>query len=469
MVNEIWKDINGYEKKYQISSLGKCRNKLTNEIMNTCKTDGIERVHLKYNNKCYQKCVHRLLAIHFIENPNNYKYIHHIDGNKLNNNLKNLMWVPNTRTTRNLASQQKYKKNNTVNKKNTNKKQNVNNINDTEIWRDIDGYDIYMISNLGRIKNKNTNRILKLQLNKGYYVVTLYNKNKKSKQVTHFVHRLIAKAFIENKENKKVVDHINNIKTDNRAINLRYATHSQNTSYYYKNYRKKEYKPVLQCDLNSKLIKEWDNVTDIFDQYNYDRSTIYDALCGNNKTAYGYTWKYKNKIKTNKIVIEKDEVFKNVSIIDGCDFTNYDISNYGKVKSYNTNKYLKPDKKHYLMVKLYDKNTKKQKAFYVHRLVALKFINGRTKKKNTVNHKDHNIKNNYYKNLEWMSIMENNIHGGGKKVKQIDIKTNQIINTYMSMGEAVRKLKLPFSAKTGISKCCKGKGKTAYGYKWEYA
>lgn len=80
----------------------------------------------------------------------------------------------------------------------------------------------YEISNLGRMRNKKTGRIMKQTTNfQGYKVVTL---NKK----TFHVHRLLALAFIHNPLNKLCIDHINNNKIDNNLENLRWATHSEN-------------------------------------------------------------------------------------------------------------------------------------------------------------------------------------------------------------------------------------------------
>ena len=94
-----------------------------------------------------------------------------------------------------------------------------------ETWKKIDGYN-YSVSSFGRIRNDKTNIILKPQkTNTGYYQVNLY-KNRKGK--THSIHRLVAIAFLPNPDNKAMVDHIDEIKTNNDIKNLRFATGSQN-------------------------------------------------------------------------------------------------------------------------------------------------------------------------------------------------------------------------------------------------
>ncbi len=96
-----------------------------------------------------------------------------------------------------------------------------------EMFKKIDGYDIYSVSNLGNVRNDETNRILKGGKNNGhgYLAVNLY---KNGKQSTRLIHRLVVNAFIENPENKPFVDHINGDILNNCVDNLRWATISEN-------------------------------------------------------------------------------------------------------------------------------------------------------------------------------------------------------------------------------------------------
>ena len=94
-----------------------------------------------------------------------------------------------------------------------------------ERWKSVNGYADYEISSCGRVRNATTERMLKPS-DSGYQVINL-RKNGKSK--THYVHRLVAEAFVDNPAEKRCVDHIDGNRKNNNCENLRYATHSENS------------------------------------------------------------------------------------------------------------------------------------------------------------------------------------------------------------------------------------------------
>lgn len=88
---ELWKDVIGYEEYYQISTLGRIRNKIENRILKPSKSGGYYHISLRYGKK--KEClIHRLVAEAFIDNPFNFRCVNHKDENKLNNNVDNLEW-----------------------------------------------------------------------------------------------------------------------------------------------------------------------------------------------------------------------------------------------------------------------------------------------------------------------------------------------------------------------------------------
>ena len=97
-----------------------------------------------------------------------------------------------------------------------------------EIWKDIDYFNGYRISNKGNVLGVFRNKLLKPMLNsKGYLMVRISN-NRDGKFKGLLVHRIIATHFIPNPQNKPQVNHKNGIKTDNRIENLEWTSSSEN-------------------------------------------------------------------------------------------------------------------------------------------------------------------------------------------------------------------------------------------------
>lgn len=88
-----WKDIPGYEGLYRISKSGEALNAKTGCILHgNVNSHGYRVISLTKHGKKKDVKLHRLLALAFIENPNDFDCINHKDGDKLNNSLENLEW-----------------------------------------------------------------------------------------------------------------------------------------------------------------------------------------------------------------------------------------------------------------------------------------------------------------------------------------------------------------------------------------
>ena len=115
--------------------------------------------------------------------------------------------------------------------------------NQNEIWKDIEGYEgLYQISNLGRVKScsklhsvkkggtyMSKERILVPGKDKEGYLHVRLSKNWKVKLCK--IHRLVALAFIPNPENYPIINHIDEIKTNNCVNNLEWCSFKYNINY----------------------------------------------------------------------------------------------------------------------------------------------------------------------------------------------------------------------------------------------
>lgn len=86
-----WKKIKGFES-YQISNYGEVRNEKGAILKPFLAGSGYLQVHLFADGERVKRYIHRLVAEHFLDNPNGYKEVNHKDGNKGNCHSCNLEW-----------------------------------------------------------------------------------------------------------------------------------------------------------------------------------------------------------------------------------------------------------------------------------------------------------------------------------------------------------------------------------------
>ena len=103
-------------------------------------------------------------------------------------------------------------------------------------WKQIEGFENYFVSDVGQVRNANSNKTLAYAKDKDGYLYVSLSKDGKAQKFR--VHRLVAQAFIPNPKNLNTVDHINGIKDDNKVSNLQWLSSGDNLNKYWGKRRK---------------------------------------------------------------------------------------------------------------------------------------------------------------------------------------------------------------------------------------
>ena len=152
-----------------------------------------------------------------------------------------------------------------------------------EQWKTIDEFPQYSVSNLGRVKNNKTNRIMVGGFDKnGYKQVTIsHNKHQYNRRIC----RLVAIAFIPNPNNLPCVNHIDENKQNDKVINLEWCTFQYNNDY---GLRTQKTRRKVKC-VETGII--WDGLRVIERDLGISHSSISQA-CRKGCVAGGYHWQY---------------------------------------------------------------------------------------------------------------------------------------------------------------------------------
>jgi hypothetical protein len=275
-MEEIWKPCKR-DEDYSVSNTGKFRNKHGYIHNRKPHATGYIRVHLKETDG-KQFPLHVLIAETFIPNTHSYKYVHHIDGDKLNNNVSNLAWVDTPKPRRSKITKQQY---------------NTNIIIHDEIWRDVvfEGHK-YKVSIYGRIE------LMYGTITSGSLASDKYMVFKTPAKKSRRVHNVICTAFHGPKPTSThVVNHIDFNKSNNKPENLEWVTQRENVKHSIsirktpEAYNKKK---IAQFTIDDIFIKQYNSISQASKETNVDRSGIQQFLNG----KYGFTqiggfiWKY---------------------------------------------------------------------------------------------------------------------------------------------------------------------------------
>lgn len=319
-----------------------------------------------------------------------------------------------------------------------------------EIWKTIEYANKYEISNLGNIRNKNTNKLRSLNIERHRkdnkrIRPGLINNDGKNKQ--YYLHRIVAEHFIDNPDNLPEVNHIDGDFYNNKSENLEWISKIHNMRHAVDNNLINKYtRRIIITHKETGEEKVFDKLIDCAEFLQYYPDKISRTCSGKRNDKLWYM-KYEKEEK-------QEEINENIIWKEYPECDKYLVSNTGEIK--RSNKYVRKSNRllmgskvngYRFMTLSIDKDTPKLNRL-VHRMVAQTFLPNPLNLP-VVNHKDTNILNNHVDNLEWVTYKENmnteetkknlRIGKNSKTIHQVEIETGEIVNTFDGASEGQNK------------------------------
>ncbi len=264
--NELdsWVTIEKYPQ-YQVNPMGQIRNTKTGNIIKAYRKYRRYIIHIiDDNGKNVEPDVDRIVADTFLPRltDNTNMLLKHLDGNLNNCCVDNLAWVDDD------TAEKEYYSTHSIRKP-----KEYFEFYPLLEWPE--GY--YEINKMGQIRNKNKHRLVKEHLHDDGY--TFYTLKINGKTTMRYTHVLVAKQFIPNPENKPIINHIDEDKTNPCIDNLEWVTRNENirhgTGISRANLGKN--KLMNEYDVHGKYIRTWKSIricADFFDTLYPNRSNI---------------------------------------------------------------------------------------------------------------------------------------------------------------------------------------------------
>ena len=269
--------LDGEETCYSVNEQGQVRNDTTGNFLKGSILHSYRYIALRWKGKQKNKSVHRLVAETFLPNPDNLPYVHHKDGNRLNNCVDNLAWVTEQENRQEAFHPTGYKK---YSEDNKDKKE--------EEWRTFRD-SVYQVSNLGRVRNTKTNKILKGDGGDcGYKRVDIQLPGEKRRKF--LVHQMVYECFVSLKYD--VINHIDGNKMNNRVENLESVTHQENMQKAANETNAWNFRKVAQYDSEGNYIQTFVNASAAARAVNILPSSMRNAIRLREGRTQGFVFRY---------------------------------------------------------------------------------------------------------------------------------------------------------------------------------
>ena len=391
---EEWRDIS-YAPNYKISNFANIKNIKTNKLLNINyerlkKTKTRARAGLSHNGKSKGYYLHRIVAEHFIDNPDKLPEVNHKDGNFYNNHASNLEWISkhdNMKHARDNNLINNYKRKVIIKNKITN---------ETKIFDSVTECASYFNCSIGQI--------------------TLLCGNKSKSPSTK-------KQIIQYNKNNEIINKFNSIRDAKDKLKI---NNISTCCYYYEYNDLTRPKSYTNKTAGGFIFKFGEEIIDKINKF---------EIC------------YLNNDENIKKIQDSDMIWKSYPECD-----KYLVSNTGEIKNKKTERIMMGSKVNgYRFVNLHINSSTPKMNRLIHRMVAQTFLEN-PENKPVVNHKDTDILNNNVNNLEWVTYKENlntletknNLKKGknSKQILQIKIDSGEIINKFYGAAEGEEKVNI---------------------------
>lgn len=267
--------LDGEETRWSVDETGRVRNDETGYFLKGTILHSYRYINFRWNGKQKNKSVHRLVAEAFIPNPDNLPFVHHIDANRLNNHVDNLAWVSEQENRKEAFMPSGYKKYDNKEIEN-------------EEWRTFRD-SVYQVSNLGRVKNTKTNKILKgNKADCGYMRVDI--QLPKQKRRKFLIHQLVYECFISPEYD--VINHKDGNKTNNKVENLESVSHKENLLKAAEETDAWGFRKVAQYDLEGNYIQTFANASSAARYIGILPASMRNAIRLRDGKTKGFIFKY---------------------------------------------------------------------------------------------------------------------------------------------------------------------------------